>query len=179
MINPPKIGVPFGMVGPFVPAVTDVWTANQVQTCLFVVEGYSVTINRILWYQNTNVALSFCGFSIYAVTPGSATRGARLADTGPIDTSVGGGGAVNTPFLAPVTLAPGVYCLAFNESAGVQVLGTVPGGATVNAFAMYNACPEVFTGTAANVAVAGQNPAALGVITAVNAQKFPVVLLSN
>lgn len=174
-----KIGVPFGMVGPFVANAATTYAANTPQTCLFVVEPAFVTISNIYWSLTANTLAQFVGFSIYNVTPGSSTRGTRIADTGPIDVNVTPIGPVKSA-LGPVTLASGVYCLAFNASAAtVTVLGAVPGGGTITSINAYNGCPEVFYGSAANAAAAGQNPALLGVITGNSALHFPVVLLGN
>ncbi len=174
-MNTPKIGVPLGLAGPFVSTATFSYNANQVRAVLFEVTGFSVTINNVLWDLVTGVAGGHAGFGIYAVTPGSATRGARLADTGPVSCTVADQGLKTTPFLTPVTLPAGEYCMAFTvDNASIACL-TV----NIGAILPYNATPEIFLGTAANASAAGQLPATLGLITAAASGPFPTMMLSN
>ena len=177
-MNPPKIGIPLGKFGPFISLASVTYTANVVNTVLFEISGFSVTLANVLWNLQTGVALSHAGFGIYAVTAGSLTRGARLADTGPVSSA--GSGVMTTPFLAAVTLPCGIYCMAFTtDSASVATLGMAPAGTNITALNVYNLTPEGFVGTAANASVAGQLPATLGVITPAGASKFPTIMLSN
>ena len=174
-MSTPKIGVPLGLAGPFVSTAAISYVANTVNTVLFEVSGFSVTINNVLWDLVTGINGSHVGFGIYAVTPGSATRGTRLADTGPVNSQVADAGLKITPFLTPVTLECGQYCMAFTvDSASVTTLAV-----NIAAILPYNATPEVFLGTAANAGVAGQLPGALGAITPTNSLKFPTMMLSN
>ena len=174
-MNNTKIGVPLGLAGPFVSTAALSYGANAVNTVLFEVSGFSVTLNNVLWDLVSGINGSHVGFGIYTVTPGSATRGVMLADTGPVNSQIADQGLKITPFLTPVTLPCGQYCMAFTtDSASVTAL-TVNIGAIVP----YNGTPEIFLGTAANASVAGQLPALLGVITASNSLKFPTMMLSN
>ena len=178
-MNPPKIGLPYGIFGPWL-SVSQAYGVNVVNTVLFEVPGFSVTINNVLWSLLGGVAATHAGFGIYAVTPGSLTRGARLADTGPLPTLVANQGVNTSPFLAPVTLACGIYCMAFtSDSAATTFSGVLSAGENINILNVYNLTPEGFVGTAANAAAAGQLPPTLGVITPVGAAKFPVSMLSN
>ncbi len=174
-MSTPKIGVPLGTVGVVASTAAISYTANQVVAVLFEVGGFSVTINNVLWNLTVGVAGGHAGFGIYAVTPGSATRGARLADTGPISATVADQGLKTTPFLTPVTLPCGQYCMAFTTDNASDTFLTV----NIGAILPYNATPEVFLGTAANASVAGQLPATLGVITPTNSKPFPTMMLSN
>ena len=174
-MNPCKIGVPMEFAGPFTSTASFSYTLNQVRAVLFSVEGFSQIINNVLWDLVTGVVGGHVGFGVYAVTPGSATRGARLADTGPVSATAADQGLKTTPFLTPVILPCGIYCIAFTvDNASITCL-------TVNtgAFLPYNAIPEVFYGTAANASAAGQLPATLGLITAAASGPFPTMMLSN
>ncbi len=177
-MNPPKIGIPFDDFGPNISATSLTYSANLVNTVLFYVPGFSQTVVNVLWDLVTPQPASHVGFGIYAVTPGSATRGARLADTGPVASTVAG--QTITPFLTPVTLPCGIYCMAFTtDNAAVATTGVLPAGAGITVLNVYNLTPEIFLGSAANASVAGQLPATLGLITAVGAGKFPSIMLSN
>lgn len=175
----PKIGVPFQECGSFVVTAALTYAANVVNTCLFLVSEGPVTINQVVYAQN-NASVDGIAFAIYAVTPGSTTRGARLADTGPI-TTIAAAGPKSSPFLVPAVLTEGTYCLAYTNVGGiVQIAGISPGvGAPQTVLAAYNLCPEVYIGTAANPSVGGQMPATLGVITGVAGQHFPTCMLTD
>lgn len=177
----PKIGVPFGEIGPFISVAGSTVAANTVVAILFSVRQPNVSIGNVYWSLNTGVNGALAGFSIYAVTPGSTTRGVRLADTGPVAVSIANQGSIISPFIGgPVVLAEGVYCLAFSDNnAGVAFVGMSPAGGNITVINAYNVTPEVYLGTAANASVAGQNPALLGVITGIGSTHFPACLLSN
>ncbi len=178
-MNTPKIGAPLGNLAPYL-AVSTSFTANQVTCVLFEVAGFSVTINNVLWNLLGGVNATHAGFAIYAVTPGSTTRGVRLADTGPLATAVANQGVNTSPFITPVTLPCGQYCLAFNtDSAAITVSAMAPAGVNITVLTTYNLTPEGFIGVAANAGVAGQLPALLGVVTPNATAHFPVIMLSN
>ena len=178
MANTPKIGIPYDRFAPFLSTAASVYVANSVPTILFEVPGFSVTINNVLWRLNTPQVGSDVGFGIYAVTPGSLTRGVRLADTGAV--SAAAGTLMTTPFSFPVTLPPGWYCMAFTTNNGAVAIDSVlPGGAFATGMNVFNQTPEGFLGTAANAGVGGQLPNLLGLITLIGATKFPSIMLSN
>ena len=177
-MNAPMLGIPYDDFGPNISAAAAAYSTTVVNTVLFEVLGFSVTVANVLWDLVTPQAASHVGFGIYAVTDGSATRGARLADTGPVSSAAGT--LKTTPFLAPVTLPCGIYCMAFTtDNAAVSVMSVTPGGAGVTTLNVYNQTPEVFLGTAANAAAGGQLPPTLGLITGVGGLKFPTIMLSN
>ena len=178
-MNTPKLGLPLGNLAPYL-AVSTSFTANQVTAVLFEVSACSITINNVLWNLLGGVVNAAVGLGIYAVTTGSLTRGTRLADTGPLPAAVANQGVNTSPFIAPVTLRCGIYCMAFNtNSAAITLSGMSPAGNNITVLNMYNQKPEGFIGTAANAGVAGQLPTTLGLITATGAAKFPVLMLSN
>jgi len=148
----------------FAPTIVPVSASANPLTGANVPQGFlfclplSMSLTSIIFEVTALNAGKFCGVSLY-----SADGNTRVADTGPISagsTGIKTGALVGGPIAVPA----GFYWIMVNTDATTLVTfrSTVPVVAYINLINQ----GTVFYGTAANAAVAGQNPTTLGAITA-------------
>lgn len=120
-----------------------------------------VTISKVITQVNANIAASHFGVGIYDA------NGNLLADSGALTAASGAGTPVSTALRqGTVTLPAGVYYFAWTSD--TASLNMIFWGASIAPAPTIPNKNNVRYGTAANASTAGQLPATLGALTAVN-----------